>query len=68
MHRVYLTDKGKGILDDLRSELKVYTELMSKGLDEEKMAVLLEALLIVESNVKGMVEDIRKEKTNANKK
>ena len=68
MHRVYLTEKGKSILEEFRKELSIYTEALGNGIDEEKMALIFEALEIVESNVKSMVEDIRKEKTHANKK
>ena len=62
LHCVYLTEKGRLILPDVKKELKCYTDKLGIGLTEEVKSTLFDALEIMESNVKECVDQIREEK------
>jgi len=67
-HRVYLTDKGRGILPDVMAELKTYTDSIGAGMEEEQIEAMFEGLEHIGQNIMGIVEEIRKEKADENKK
>lgn len=59
LHCMYLTEKGRNILPEIRTELKSCTDIISSGIDEDKKAELMELLGVVMDNSVTEVERIK---------
>lgn len=64
LHKVYLTERGKEILPQVREILKVYSFELSSVLTPEEREITFNALVKMAEKAKAMADDIREEQQN----